>query len=156
MEGEVSATVIQSKRATTLRWLLIPVASIASCAGGEAAVGLLGKLGTHGLGADRLERLLPFDVRAGLAYGVAAALFVAIGAIVAPRRRVAVALILYALGAVVAWPVLSGWYFPEGHPRAYTPSRVPLVLTLVGGAIGTVIAILTSRLNGPGGGPPSQ
>jgi hypothetical protein len=106
------------KLPTTLRWTLIPVAAMCGCAASNVAA----------------------DVSAGLAYGAAAAAFVVVGAIVAPKYRLTVSAGLYAVGALVAWQLLRGWYFPEGHPRGYQPSQIPLVLTLCGGAI-AVLAI---------------
>ena len=132
------------KTAGALRWPLVPIAAIGSCAGSSAAARLLNDLGARGLGASKLETLLPLDVRVGVAYGIGAALFVAIGAIVAPRWRVGVAVTLYAIGAYVAQLALSNWFFPEGHARAYQPSRIPLMMTLCGGLVGTLITVLRS------------
>jgi hypothetical protein len=53
-----------------------------------------------------------------------------------------VALGLYAVGAWFAWLVFGLWWFPEGHPRAYEPSKVPLILPLLGGLLGVAFAVL--------------
>jgi hypothetical protein len=84
--------------------------------------------------------------RYGLVNAAGAIAFVVAGAWIAPRHRVIVASGPYVSGALLAWFVLGDWYFPEGDPRAYQPSRIPLVLTLIGGAIAVgIIAAIPSR-----------
>lgn len=134
----------------TVRWPLVPIAAISGCAASTATTGVLGDLLVHALGSHRFESLVPFDVRVGLAYAAAAAGFVVLGTLMAPRRRLLVAGALYLFGALVAWSVLGSWYFPEGHPRAYRPSRVPLGLTLSGGLFG-VLAIAAWQVRRAGG-----
>jgi hypothetical protein len=128
------------KLPTALRWTLIPVAAISGCAATYIAADMIRVIAIRTVAPQRIEALFPADVRAGLAYGAAAVVFVVVGAIVAPKYRLMVSAGLYAVGALVAWQALRGWYFPEGHPRGYQPSQIPLVLTLCGGAIG-VLAI---------------
>ena len=96
----------------SFRWLLIPVAAF-----------------------------LATDTRVGLTYAIAAFLFVG-AALIAPTRRALTAIVLYACGAALAWSQLNDWYFPEGHPRGYQPSRVPLVLTLLGGIVGVLAVVV--------------
>ena len=95
----------------------------------------------------RIEAVMPVDVRAGLVYAIAAVAWVIAGTWVAPRRQPAVALLLYTAGACLAWFALKDWYVPEGYPRAYQRSRVPLVLPLLGGIVGT--AAITMRWRAP-------
>jgi hypothetical protein len=76
-----------------------------------------------------------------------ACLFVVAGVLVAPRHRSLTAIVLYAIGAWVAWVVLRGWYFPESHPRVYQQSKIPLVLTLVGGFAAAVAVIAFDQVN---------
>ena len=111
-----------------VRWMLVPFAAIAGCSVTSAAAGALGTGAPVGG--------LPLDVRVGLVNAGAAAAFVLLGSLVAPRRRLLCAGALFLFGALVAWAVLGGWYFPEGHPRGYQPSRVPLIMTLAGGLLG--------------------
>jgi hypothetical protein len=105
-----------------------------------------------------LDSAIPLDVRTGLVYGAAALAFVVAGEMIAPRARFVVALVLYAAGACLAWFVLNPWWFPEHHPRAYQPSRVPLTLTLLGGLAGLLITfVLVQRSFGaPKSDPPLE
>lgn len=133
------------KLPVALRWVLVPVASMASCSatvvGADAVGDGIARLMTPDIGRQ-IEAVIPTDVRVGLLYGVAAAVWVAAGTWVAPRRRAAVAVLLYVAGACLAWVALRNWYFPEGYPRAYQRSRVPLVLTLIGGLLGTALVMV--------------
>lgn len=95
---------------------------------------------------EKLEAAFPTDWRTGVILALAAGSFVVAGGFVAPKWRVPTAAALYAFGAWVAWLDLRLWWFPEGHPRAYQTSRVPLLLTLIGGAIGVLaVAIYVVR-----------
>jgi hypothetical protein len=82
------------------------------------------------------------DVRYGLVNAAGAIAFVVLGAWMAPRYRAAVAAVLYGIGAALAGFVLDPWWFPEGHPRAYQTSYVPLVMTLAGGLVGVFFSIV--------------
>jgi hypothetical protein len=128
-----------------VRWLLVPLVSIAGC----SAAGIASELAGHGLvlaiGPRALEAALSTDVRYGLVNAGAAIAFVVVGAMMAPRYRMIVALALYGAGAYVAWVILDTWFFPESHPRAYQISHVPLLLTLLGGLIGVFIAFFLAR-----------
>ena len=105
----------------------------------------------HLLAAKALDSMFPLEVRVGLTDGAAALAFVVAGAFLAPRRhRVSVAGALYLAGACLAWIVLSSWWFPEHHPRAYQVSRVPLVMTLTGGLVGVLIIRTVNRRGGAG------
>ena len=116
----------------SLRWVLVPVSAMGACAGALTAADIVRRVTVP---ATSVEAVVRLDVRVGLAYAIAAALFVVVGAMVAPRHRLIVSIFLYALGATVAWNGLNDWYFPELHPRAYQPSRVPVGMALSGGAI---------------------
>jgi hypothetical protein len=115
------------------RWALIPFASMSACAAINVAIS---KVFTW----VPIDSVLRFDAQVGISYAIAAALFVMIGAMVAPGYRVLIACLLYLVGAYVAWDTLRYWYFPEGHSLGYQLSSVPMWLTLCGGLVG-VIAI---------------
>ena len=126
------------------RWVAVPFSSMAACAGTLTATDLVGRaLATTS--PPSIESMLPLDVRIGMAYAVAAALFVVVGAIMAPGHRIIVAGILYLLGATVAWYGLKDWYFPEHHSQAYQPSLVPMWLTLSGGMVGIIVVSARSH-----------
>lgn len=128
----------------SLRWLLIPVAAIGGCSGSVAIIDAMDRGVDRIAGPARVEAFLATDTRVGLTYAIAAFLFVA-AACIAPSNRTPTATVLYACGAALAWSELNPWYFPEGHPRGYQPSLAPLVLTLVGGAIGVFAAMAYER-----------
>lgn len=134
-----------------LRWALVPVASMAGCSGSVIVADAIGGGVARVISPDvgsRIEAVIPVDVRVGLVYGMAAVVWVIAGTWVAPRRRAAVAVLLYAAGAFLAWSELKDWAVPEGYPRGYQPSRVPLVLTLVVGLVGAA-TIITKRWRNP-------
>jgi len=116
----------------SVRWVLVPVSAMGACAGALTAADIVRRVSVP---ATSVESVVRLDVRVGLAYATAAALFVVIGAMVAPKHRLIVSIFLYALGATVAWYGLHDWYFPEHHPRAYQPSRIPVEMALSGGVI---------------------
>jgi hypothetical protein len=128
--------------AESRRWLLVPMLAIAACATLWVAAGVAGDGLRRAFSAEALEAAIPLDVRYGLVNAAAAIAFVVAGAMIAPRARILVALVLYAVGAAIAWFVLDAWSFPEGHPRAYQFSRVPLMLTLLGGLAGVLVPVL--------------
>jgi hypothetical protein len=125
------------------RWALIPVVAIGGCGGTTYLGGAAGSVLTMLMSHESLDAALPLDVRYGLVNAAGAIAFVVLGAWMAPRYRAAVAAILYAIGARIAWFGLDSWWFPEGHPRAYQESQVPLALTLIGGLVGVVLVLLT-------------
>ena len=133
------------KIAPSLRWCLIPIVAIAGCSGVTVAADTVGTTLHFAVSPTTLETALPLDVRTGFADGAAALAFVVAGAMIAPRSRLIVAMALCAVGAWVAWLVLGSWWFPENHPRAYQPSRMPLALTLLGGLIGVLITLRSAR-----------
>ena len=115
---------------------------MASCSTVGVASGAVRHALVWAIGPQALEGAIPTDVRHGLVNAAAAILFVIAGAMVAPRFRMIVAIALYGVGACVAWIVLGAWYFPEGHPRAYQVSHVPLSLTLIGGLVGVLLTFI--------------
>jgi hypothetical protein len=140
------------KLPAALRWALVPVVSMGGCSGTVVLSDAFGRGAARVITPDvfnRIEAVIPTDVRIGLLYAIAAAAWVLAGAAIAPRRRIAVALMLYVAGAYLAWGTLHDWYFPEGHPRGYQRSRVPLVLTLVGGLLGAAMFIIAWRRGSP-------
>ena len=131
--------------ARAARWLLVPVGAMGSCTGSLTVTHVLGRIAETSVSPLTLEAILPIEFRVGIANAIAAALFVVIGAMVAPRYRMFVSVLLYAIGATIAWEFLEGWYFPEHHARAYQPSLVPLRCTLLGGFIGVIAIIAWTR-----------
>ena len=113
---------------------------------GCSAVTLGAELAGDGLrlaiSATVVDTAIPLEFRTGLVNGAAAIAFVVAGAMMAPRARLVVALVLYSAGACLASLVLNPWWFPEHHPQAYQPSRVPLTLTLLGGLVGLLITFV--------------
>jgi hypothetical protein len=133
------------KVSVSIRWFLIPVLAIAGCSGVTLAAQAAGYGLDHVVSPAATEAVLPLDIRVGVIDGVAAMTFVLAGTMIAPRFRFIVALALYAVGACVAWLMLKPWWFPEGHPRAYQLSLVPLVLTFLGGFAGFVLTFVSTR-----------
>ena len=125
-----------------VRWALFLPAAIGGCSGVGMAADLWYSISRRVVAPERFE-IIGYDVRVGMVSALAAIAFVVLGALVAPRFRIFVAFGLYALGAWIAKLALGDWYFPEGHPRAYQPSLVPLALTLAGGAIGVASVVVT-------------
>ena len=116
--------------------MLIPVLAIGSCSGTVVVLGTAGDVvkGSIGAGAaSAIDAALPMDFRVGLLYAIGAAVWVTAGAWIAPAHRTFVAMVLFVAGACLALFVIGSWFFPEGHPRAYQSSRVPLAMTLLGG-----------------------
>ena len=120
------------------RWLLAPLASIGACSGSMEIGDALGAGVARVVTPVRLEAVFPTDWRTGVVLALAAGSFVVAGAFVVPKWRLAAAVALFALGAWVADMDLRLWWFPEGHPRAYQTSHVPLTLTLIGGIVGVL------------------
>lgn len=136
------------KPADVLRWALVPAASMAGCSGCILVADAIGGGATRIISPEagsQIETLIPMDFRVGLIYAIAAAVWVFAGTYFAPRRSTAVVLLLFSAGASLAWFELSPWYFPELHPRAYQPSRVPLLLSLAGGLVAAAITMTTRR-----------
>lgn len=129
------------------RWFLVPLALLGALFVPTLVIGAI-DLAAPGYG---LEWIIPFDWLDGLAYALAAFLWVGIGAGVAPSGRPGISAALFLVGAVLAQLALEQWYFPENHPRAYTPSSVPLTLALVGGAIGVATVWWAERSGRPRG-----
>jgi hypothetical protein len=121
------------------RWTLFPIASMVACSGTVVVADAVGNTVARMITPERgqaVEAVMPVDGRLGAVYAIAAMAFVIAGSYVAPRYRAVVAVLLYTAGGCLAWWALNDWYIPEGYPRAYQPSRIPLVLTLIGGLIG--------------------
>lgn len=72
---------------------------------------------------------------------IAAVTVVLVGYWLAPHHKIEVAAIWLLVGAIAAWLVLSGSYYPEsfGVSYAYRPTYIPLALTYLGGAAGLFI-----------------
>ncbi|HYD51234.1 MAG TPA: hypothetical protein VEA99_01355, partial [Gemmatimonadaceae bacterium] len=128
----------------TIRWILLPIASMGACSGVVIAADQVAGTLTRRITPEQgraIEAALPADVRAGLVYALAAMVFVIVGWLLAPKYRAVVAVMLYIVGASLAWWGLRGWYFPEGHPRRYEPSGVPLALCLLGGLAALLLVV---------------
>jgi hypothetical protein len=130
------------KLSSVQRWALLPVAAIGGCTGTSALAGKADNVLILFMTPASLEAALPLDVRYGLVNAASAIVFVVLGAWVAPRHRTVVAFTLFAFGAFIARLELRHWWFPEGHPRAYQTSEVPLALTLIGGVIGIIASVV--------------
>jgi hypothetical protein len=129
-------------------WILVPIASMVACTGTVEGAGIV----SGGLwrmvspeSARVINDALPIEYRAGIVYALAAMAFVLAGTRMAPRHRPRVCVLLYGAGAWLAGVGLSSWYIPEGDPRAYQPSRVPLAFSLAGG-LTAVLLVMTNRL----------
>ena len=116
---------------TTTRWLLVVPAIFLAFA---TAVGL-------GMVATPVMKDLAFETGLAIDGAVAAVMVIVAGAIVAPRARFAVAVVLYVIGAITAWHLL-------GAEEVWPPMVLPLAGTYLGGAFG--IAWVGARF-GPGG-----
>jgi hypothetical protein len=124
---------------TALRWLSTPAAAFAGffvglfgCAACLLLLGAAFSISAPG-------GILDVDVRDGLAgFGAAIATVVA-GSTMAPNRRRAVSLLIFAAGTYPAWILVGRWYFPEHHPRAYQSSARPFILTELGGIAGVLL-----------------
>jgi len=89
--------------------------------------------------------LIGIEYRTALVYGAGAVGMVLGGVIMAPSHRRAVALVVFAAGAALAWLGLRHWDFPEHHPRGYQESLVPLIGTLLAG-VAAVLLVWLRRL----------
>ena len=57
----------------------------------------------------------------------------------APAKKKISGLIALLLGSFAAWFLLRHCFYPEGHPKAYQPTLIPLIVTIAFG-IGSYIA----------------
>ncbi len=64
----------------------------------------------------------------------------------APRYQLQIALVVFVAGALAAVSILSDTTFPEGHPRAYEPTRWPLAITVFGGVLGLALVAMHTLL----------
>jgi hypothetical protein len=133
-------------RYSTLRWPLVPWAAFGGFAAGFLLIAGGGALLRLVLSEAQIEAVLPLDLRVGVLGGVAAFGTVVAAAATAPSAKRRTALVVFAVGAGVAWFLLNPWWFPESHPRAYQRSHLPLVGTYIGGVLGLVgVALRTSH-----------
>lgn len=66
---------------------------------------------------------------------IAAFLFVVPGALIAPRMNRRLALLLFTVGAVLSWPVLSNL----NKPDSVTPTYMPMCFTYSSGIVGVLL-----------------
>lgn len=125
-------------------WILVPIASMVACTGTVEGAGIVSG-GLWRVVSPETGRavndVLAIEYRTGIVYALAAIAFVLAGTRMAPAYRPLVSVLLYGAGAWLAWLGLHGWYIPEGDPRAYQPSLVPLAFTLIGGLIAVLLVI---------------
>ena len=125
-------------------WIVVPIASMVACTGTVKGASVISAGLAHFVspeGGQALERVMPVQYRAGTVLALAAIAFVLAGTWAAPRNRPIVAVLLYCVGAYLAWLDLRSWFIPEGYPLAYQPSRVPLALTLAGGLAAVLVVM---------------
>ncbi len=69
-------------------------------------------------------------------YGsIAAFMFVVPGALVAPRMNRRTAILLFTVGAIFSWPMLSNLYKPD----SVTPTYMPMFFTYLSGIFGVML-----------------
>lgn len=112
----------------------------------QALFAVLGVFVVAGLGAAVAANL------AGLwekpVAGCVAAFSVVLSAFLfAPRHKTACALVTFFAGATTAWMLVGQSYFPEsyGAPLAYQPTHIPFLVTLAGGCLGLLSALVLHR-----------
>lgn len=121
---------MKSSARKILRWLSVPIATLlAMVVSAIFLVYVVEVLSRFAIVRDSA------DVVAGVHGGLVAWATLATARTVAPTRRRRVVLFALLCGVWAAWRVLGDWYFPEHHPRAYQPSNVPLIMTLVSGLV---------------------
>jgi hypothetical protein len=126
-----------------LRWALVPVAVIAAFIGAIVLAiplnhvirAIYWGLGHHMPGKEFLMILMQYDG------ALAAFMVVVMGSMTAPRSRRATGLVIFLVGAAVAWALVgdmtpskfySPIHYPEDPPRVWSP----LMGTYVGGLLG--------------------
>jgi len=135
------------------RWALVPVAVITAFIGAIALSipmnrvirALYWSAGHHMPGKEFLMIVMQYDG------ALAAFMVVVMGSMTAPRGRGATGLVIFLVGAAVAWALVgdmtpttfySPKHYPEGPPRVWSP----LMGTYVGGLLGLLaINIKESR-----------
>ncbi len=53
--------------------------------------------------------------------------------LVAPEKKSIAAVVLFLVGALLAWKLVGHSWYPEGSPKAYQPSHLPFALTCTSG-----------------------
>ncbi len=62
-----------------------------------------------------------------------------------PRHREAATAVTLMLGVLGAWMLLRHETYPEGHPRAYALTLIPLIATYAGAVVGLVVVFVLRR-----------
>lgn len=113
-----------------IRWISVPIATVLAMVMSAILLSLV---------IDVLSRFAVVreaaDVVSGFHGGIVAWATVATARAVAPTQRRLVLLCAFLFGGWAAWRVVGDWDFPEQHPRAYQPSKLPLAMTLVSGLV---------------------
>jgi hypothetical protein len=128
------------------RWAATPFAAFAGLIVAYLVLSLLAEVIQPLIPQSTLNAMLRLDLRSGIVGAAIALVTVISGCILAPSQPGLVAIVVFAAGAWLAWQELGGWYFPEGHPRAYQESVLPYVLTIIGGITAVIIVWRVDRL----------
>jgi len=123
---------------TAIRWILVPPAAVAGWIAGLVIGLLVGGLFQRICLAEGGD--LPPDIGMAVCAAVAAIGTVLGACAAAPRAQLATAVLTFGTGVWAAWNLLGHWYFPEGHPRAYSSSHLPFAGAVLGGVTGVLLA----------------
>lgn len=130
-----------------VRWACVPLGALIAMIAGE----VFASEAVRRLVGDSPLVIANQDVVSGLEAAFAAVCMGSAAWWFAPFARRPVITVTFLVGSWLAWEILEPWWFSEGHPRAYEPSHVPIIVTLVGGLIAyAVLWVLTSRWPGVG------
>ena len=116
-----------------LRWLATPLAAVLAMMGTALLLSMIGDVITASMPTSIVDSVIPADIRMGIFGATVAAVTIVAAWGMAPSYRSIASLAILVGGGWLAWQVLWHWNFPEHHPKAYQESKVPLVLTLLGG-----------------------
>jgi len=97
---------------------------------------IIGAFFTSGIGASGLASLVSVWT---IPYAGFCAAFsvVYIAGITAPQHPKKYSIFVFSVGALVAWFFLNNYTYPESYTtKAYQPTLIPLMVTLMGGTLG--------------------
>ena len=115
-----------------------------------AVLAVLGGLVTAGTAGAFIATLLGFWHLPGGGFSAAAAV-VLVTYLAAPRHKLIAALVVLAMGAVIAWLVLEPSWLPESYAErgAYQPTHLPLIATYLGALVGLAMLAALRVRSGP-------